>query len=73
MVKLKRKSGTKPKNFSVKKKVSVPNPGSPDAELQGCKCPILDNHHGLGCGKSTEGNTVFWINGECPMHGGGKG
>jgi hypothetical protein len=69
MVKIKQKLHTKPKHFSVRKKVSVPNPGSPDAELQGCNCPILDNYHGAGCGKGEDGSPAFWINAECPMHG----
>ena len=69
VAKVKRKSDIKPKHFSVKKKVSVPNPGSPDAELQGCKCPILDNYSGTGCGRGADGNAMFWINADCPMHG----
>lgn len=49
-----------------------PNPGSPEAVQLGCLCPMLDNGHGRGSGRtSTDGRPVFWINGDCPMHGGG--
>jgi len=49
-----------------------PNPGSPEAIAQGCKCPVLDNGHGLGWlgGVLDEaGQTIFAINGDCPLHG----
>ena len=45
-----------------------PNPGSAEAIAQGCKCPVLDNGHGKGCGREIDGKPVFWINGECPVH-----
>jgi hypothetical protein len=44
---------------------TTPNPGSPEAEAIGCRCPILDNAHGKGCGW---GPGKFWINGDCPVH-----
>ena len=44
-----------------------PNPGSDKAVKKGCTCPVMDNHRGRGLGR---GN--FWINGGCPLHGGGK-
>lgn len=43
-----------------------PNPGSVEAGEQGCKCPVMDNHYGLGEPHST--GPRFWINGDCPMH-----
>jgi hypothetical protein len=39
-----------------------PNPGSDAAREMGCKCPVLDNNHGLGHGP-------FWVNETCPVHG----
>lgn len=48
-----------------------PNPGSDEAINLGCTCPVLDNGHGNGCGRKDEsGNPLFWINGNCPVHGG---
>jgi hypothetical protein len=44
-----------------------PTPGSDAALLMGCTCPVMDNHHGHGF--AVEGELVFWIDGECPMHG----
>ena len=47
------------------------NPGSNDAIKNGCTCPALDNGHGNGCGRRDEnGDPLFWINGNCPIHGG---
>jgi len=40
-------------------------PGSSEAVLVGCKCPILDNAHGEGAG----GN--WWVSSECRLHAGG--
>jgi hypothetical protein len=46
------------------------NPGSDEAIQAGCLCPVLDNEHGKGCGmKDEHGGAMFWINGECPLHG----
>ncbi len=42
------------------------NPGSDEAIKAGCKCPILDNHHGKGI---RDGGVSFWIVDECPLHG----
>lgn len=27
---------------------ALPNPGSLEARLRGCSCPVVDNHHGKG-------------------------
>ena len=43
---------------------AVPNPGSNEALLQGCTCPVLDNARGRGDGR---GN--FWFAAGCPLHG----
>lgn len=45
-----------------------PNPGSDEAIKMGCKCPVLDNAHGKGCGWPAEG-VAFWINEHCELHG----
>lgn len=44
----------------------IPTPGSDEAIEQGCKCPVLDNHHGRGM--PYESGPRFWINGDCPIH-----
>ena len=46
-------------------------PGSDAAVEDGCTCPVLDNAHGKGCGYTTQdGERLFIVNGECPLHGG---
>ena len=44
----------------------VPNPGSDEALALGCKCPVLDNNHGVGGCDWGEG--TWWYNGDCPLH-----
>jgi len=39
------------------------NPGSKEAQDEGCTCPVLDNNYGKGI------NGSFWMNGDCPLHG----
>ena len=39
-----------------------PNPGSDEARAMNCKCPILDNGYGKGCGGE------FVIRLDCPLH-----
>lgn len=47
----------------------VPNPGSPEAQALGCKCPVMDNHSGRGCGWiSPKGEPLFWFAEGCPVH-----
>lgn len=41
----------------------TPKPGSDAAREEGCSCPVLDNGHGRGDGP-------FWIDMDCPLHGG---
>jgi hypothetical protein len=43
-----------------------PNPGSDEALDKGCTCPVLDNAHGRGY----MNQVYFWINNNCPLHGG---
>lgn len=44
----------------------TPNPGSPEAQAQGCNCPVLDN----GRGKGYMGQAgVFVMRPDCPLHG----
>ncbi|MGH8909037.1 MAG: hypothetical protein ACRD0K_21725 [Egibacteraceae bacterium] len=47
--------------------VSSP-PGSPAAVRAGCLCPVLDNSHGRGL-LSLDGETVYWVSGDCRLHG----
>lgn len=49
--------------------MSVPNPGSPEAIEQGCRCPALDNGHGRGSLSGTDGEPLFWTVADCPLHG----
>lgn len=49
-------------------KDAIPNPGSNEAILLGCICPVEDNHHGEGFPWGEIENS-FWINTECPLHG----
>jgi len=51
-----------------KKEKKIPNPGSDEAIKLGCKCSVLDNHHGEGFPYSKNGEPCFWINGGCPLH-----
>lgn len=49
-----------------------PNPGSAEAIEAGCKCPVIDNHHGNGfpaLDRDGGRRTAFWISAECPIHG----
>lgn len=41
----------------------MPNPGSWEAQLGGCTCPVLDNHRGEGMPGGR-----FWISADCQMH-----
>lgn len=45
----------------------LPNPGSDEAYGQGCRCPILDNHNGLGF--LIKGFHQFVMADNCPLHG----
>lgn len=55
------------------KKVKVlntktPNPGTQEAIDAGCKCPVIDNHYGLGWdGQGRD----FIYNMDCELHGSG--
>lgn len=51
-------------------KKKIPNPGSDAAIKMGCKCPVLDNGHGSGCGwVGEDGTELFWQSDICPIHG----
>ena len=46
-----------------------PTPGSQDARRNGCICPIIDNNHGGGCGRThPDGTPMFWVVEDCPIH-----
>lgn len=44
----------------------TPKPGSHDAHVAGCICPIMDNAHGRGY-MGQEGIYVMRV--DCPLHG----
>lgn len=44
-------------------------PGSLGAKDNGCRCPVIDNSHGLGHGVDENGEPVFVMVGDCPLHG----
>jgi hypothetical protein len=46
-----------------------PDPGSHQAIMDGCTCPVQMNNFGLGTEES--GELVFFVDAECPMHGPG--
>jgi hypothetical protein len=45
----------------------VANPGSEEAVLRGCSCPVMDNHYGRGYGGGG-----FVYNMTCVLHGARK-
>lgn len=47
--------------------MTEPNPGSEEAQEQGCICPVMDNNHGQGI-PDGKGGYVFWMNDNCPVH-----
>ncbi len=47
--------------------MSEPRPGSSEAVARDCKCPVIDNHHGLGYGG--DGARFGWyVSESCPVH-----
>ena len=44
----------------------IPNPGSDAAIEMGCKCPVIDNNHGIG--GCFWGPGVWVYSGLCPIH-----
>lgn len=44
----------------------TPHPGSPEAQKQGCTCPVLDNNYGRPGG--FDGAGTFWVVEDCPIH-----
>ena len=55
--------------------MNTPNPGSDEAIALGCTCPVMDNGHGkgyMGGVKDEDGNVVFVMNCDCPLHGAAK-
>jgi len=47
-------------------KEEIPPPGSDEALLLGCSCPVIDNFHGQGW--FAHGERQFWIAQDCPLH-----
>ena len=48
-------------------KKNVPNPGSEEAQEQGCICPVEDNNYGEGF-KWGNNQKCFWMTDGCPLH-----
>jgi hypothetical protein len=51
--------------------IEAANPGSAEARADGCICPVMDNARGkgyLGGVKDEDGNTVFVMRADCPLH-----
>ncbi len=46
----------------------TPNPGSKEAIAMGCKCPVFDNHHGVGVPNGQGNPPVFWYSSDCVVH-----
>lgn len=44
-----------------------PNPGSQEAQDQGCTCAVTDNHYGKGFPWGDDG-PAFWVTEGCPLH-----
>jgi len=44
----------------------VPPPGSDEALLLGCSCPVMDNYHGQGW--FAHGERQFMVAMDCPLH-----
>lgn len=42
-----------------------PNPGSVEAQEQGCTCAVMDNHYGRYAPYPPDG---WWIAAGCPVH-----
>ena len=47
---------------------NIPNPGSKEAQKQGCKCPVIDNHYGKGFPYPGVKGPAFYISSVCPIH-----
>lgn len=50
----------------------IPNPGSGEAIKLGCKCPVIDNHNGLGYGGGLrfgdDSRPTFVVSQRCKIH-----
>ena len=57
----------------MKKDEPRPAPGSRLARAIGCTCPRADNHSGSGYGVDDNGNRLFVLHRDCPLHGSGRG
>jgi hypothetical protein len=49
--------------------VNDPKPGSDEAIAQGCECPVMDNGHDRGYCQDENGEWIFVVNADCPLHG----
>jgi hypothetical protein len=53
--------------------IKDPKPGSKEAIEAGCKCPVIDNHHGEGIPMvhpdTQEIQRAYWMDADCIIHG----
>lgn len=47
----------------------TPSPGSHEAVALGCLCARIDNGYGRGYSTDSAGRPLYWITGDCPIHG----
>ena len=47
-------------------------PGDPQAIIDGCICPVIDNRYGRGIYTGEDGLPVFIYNQGCKLHGAAK-
>lgn len=49
--------------------LAPPTPGSPTAVAAGCRCPVIDNGHGKGCGWiGDDEEPLYIVNELCRLH-----
>ena len=54
---------------SIADTTAVPSPGSNEALALGCRCPVIDNHHGRGFYLFDKPDvTYFYYTEGCPLH-----
>lgn len=46
----------------------IPNPGSKEAILRGCRCSVRSNNNGNGAFLRNDGVKLFWYSPKCKLH-----
>ncbi len=52
---------------------AIPTPGSAEAKVRGCSCPVTEDSTGSGYVVRGAGVTYWWQDDKCPLHGFGTG